>query len=67
MCAFHLYFSLCSCCVKHRSRLPKSKARGGGLEFVNSSTGFDLNPVPHDELEEQAVLESADEKKVDLN
>ena len=57
----------CSCCVKGRSREPKSRPRGRGLEFMNSGTGFDLKPIPHDGLEEQAVLESAEENKVDLN
>ena len=52
--------------LKRRSRLPKSK--GGGIDFTNSGTGFDLKPVlSHEGLEEQAVLESVEEKKVDLN
>ncbi len=46
--------SLCSCCVKRQSKEPKSK--GGDLEFMNSDTGFDLKPVPHDGLEEIAEL-----------
>ncbi len=49
--------------MKRRSRLLKSK--GGGIEFTNSGTGFDMNPVSHEGHEEQAVLEFAEEKKFD--
>ncbi len=55
-------FSSCSCCVKHRSGQPKN-----GGDLANAGTSFDLKPVPHEGLEEQAVGLESEEKEGDLD
>ncbi len=55
-------FSPGSCCANHRSGQPKNG--GGGLDFIDTGAGFELKPVPKNNvLDEQAEME----KKVDLS
>ncbi len=57
-----IIFSPCRICVKFRSKQPIT---GGDLTYASPS--FDMKPVPHECLEEQAVGLESEEKQGDLN
>ncbi len=57
-----IIFSLCRVCVKFWSKQPIT---GGDLTYASPS--FDMKPVPHEGLEEQAVGLESEEKEGDLD